>query len=489
MRNLLLEPDAAWRERHRSAAQDFVGLLMRIRDEGAERFNEGMCVLWQAAEAIDSTSTPDAEKPKTLLEVVPLAHLIYKISNEDYEDSTIWYQYKSVRRLLSFKELTADLRSDIARMMVEGGRQAAALRALVPAVAECLSSPGMGPLEAWPLGLPHEMVNLAPEFFDVQAAWAVLPLVWLPLALYVRSTMHLYEMLERLHLRAPQCRTGQREHGRRGVEELRELLDRDERHYSFLVFAVVAALQTLHLVRCRMGRHFPFGFLASHPPGAASCEGESPPSNRYPMDAPGTWPSSQLIFRGLWVGAEVDEERARFQYSFQSFSREVSGMNKVLCFYAGARGSRPANLAVTSNHALVLVGCVRWGEAGCLAMPVQLFDGPRKRRSELEVLLPPYVHYEFEDDLSISSEDFCFSGPLPSARTRLAELRRRWGLDVPAELLQMLRQAPYPEEFEELELLRPSITVRFIRRICLPEPMSRLYSDPQLQLYSFGCSE
>eukprot|EP00413_Alexandrium_margalefii_P019918 CAMPEP_0204536882 /NCGR_PEP_ID=MMETSP0661-20131031/14798_1 /ASSEMBLY_ACC=CAM_ASM_000606 /TAXON_ID=109239 /ORGANISM="Alexandrium margalefi, Strain AMGDE01CS-322" /LENGTH=226 /DNA_ID=CAMNT_0051543421 /DNA_START=41 /DNA_END=721 /DNA_ORIENTATION=+ len=222
--------------------------------------------------------------------------------------------------------------------------------------------------------------------------------------------------------------------------------------------------------------------LASHPPGID----QDPQTNRYPMDAAGNWPEAQLIFRGLWIGEEVDEERARFQYSFQSFAREVSGMNKVLCFYAGARGSRPANLAVASNHALVLVGRVRWFEADCLAMPVQLFDGPRRRRSELEVLLPPYVYYEFEDDLSLSSEDFSFSGPLPSAHARLARLRERWGLALPGELLQMLRRAPYCEEFEELELLRPFITVRFIRDVVWPEPLSRLFSDPQLQLYQFS---
>jgi len=205
------------------------------------------------------------------------------------------------------------------------------------------------------------------------------------------------------------------------------------------------------------------------------------------MSPPSDWPESQLIFRGIWVGPEIDEERARFQYSFQSFSRDLVGMATVLSFYAGIGGSPAQRIAHEHRRVLVFVARALWFTQGCLALPVQLFDGPQAFDSEREVLLPPYVQYRFEDDLSLSSEDFPYGVPSEHALNVLEKLRRRWpGFELPELLLRML-QRESPREFAGMlyQHMNPFITVRFIHKVRLPPPLEPLLKDRSLQLYNF----
>merc|ERR1712032_1340127 len=96
-----------------------------------------------------------------------------------------------------------------------------------------------------------------------------------------------------------------------GAEELRSTLDSDQRRYSYLVFSVTAAIQALLFAAAELSYRFPWALLASSPPDPA----KSLP-NGYPMSGQANFAGTQTIFRGVWIGEEVDEERARFQYSF-----------------------------------------------------------------------------------------------------------------------------------------------------------------------------
>jgi hypothetical protein len=505
-----------WRQRHEAAAADFHEFLLRIRAEGAQRFTEGVWSLWQAAEAME----PVAEFDSLGVKVDPATsslhsgfHLALDLKpvqpsakHRTVEKSP--YIAISERWLLSFEAMARLLKDEYSEILAgrgpSGKFQAQAFRTLVEALGKPLTKPGprgvsylpyspesLRMISVPPLGLSYATVEPIPEIVQIAGAGEVIPFVCLPLALYVRSTTHLYEMLDRLQNAGQQLRargvddaatsaSGSRCNSA-GVDQLRAILDCDERRYSYLVFAVVGALQSLHLAKQRLGYSFPWQLLASSPPDPARKL-----RNGYPMQYAQDFKATQFIYRGLWIGEKLDEERARFQYSFQSFSREVAGMNKVLSFYASIDGSRPTRLAAEHNHILVFVARVRFNDEACLAMPVQLFEGPSEKGSEMEVLFPPYVRYKLEEDLSISSADFDADGPKPNAAAKLRYLSNRWkGFELPEMLQTMLQRGAVPEEFEELRTLRPFVTVRFIRSISLPKPLQAIFKDPSLHLYDF----
>jgi hypothetical protein len=116
-------------------------------------------------------------------------------------------------------------------------------------------------------------------------------------------------------------------------------------------------------------------------------------------------------------------------------------------------------------------------------------DGPRADKSELEVLLPPFAQYEFDDDLALTSADFGEDGPSSKARQRLAQLRSSWdGFEIPKLLMSMLRRDGVSDEFPEISKLRPFVTVRFVKKVSFAESMSNLLTGPDTQLYDFGAS-
>merc|ERR1719247_525716 len=132
-------------------------------------------------------------------------------------------------------------------MFEEHGVQASAFKKLVGVLCQGLDKPSLRAVQPSrqkpPLfGLSKDSSTVPDELDEYRGAWAVLPLVWLPLALYVRSTTHLYEMLDRLH-RMTKLQAAGTKHD--AQNELRALLDSDERRYSYLVFAITAALQTI----------------------------------------------------------------------------------------------------------------------------------------------------------------------------------------------------------------------------------------------------
>merc|ERR1712176_560387 len=109
------------------------------------------------------------------------------------------------------------------------------------------------------------------------------------------------------------------------------------------------------------------------------------------------------MYRGIWLPAGISEDAIRYQYSFQSFSRSVAGVMKVLRFYSGVQNTTTFDAAF-SGRMLMYIGR-GWADSPWV-VPVQLFDGPKagNQESEEELLLPPFVVYQFEDDLSIDPD-------------------------------------------------------------------------------------
>jgi hypothetical protein len=495
-----------WKQRHAEAASDFCELMLKIRDEGALNFQHGMWSLWQAAEALDPIlGSSDGGIDPTTTALYSDYHnrdarlSLVRTRKRCLPPSRSPYGTVSERWLLSFEAMARQIRDEHFWIFKEKGSQAAGLRSLFAELGPALNGRGTQGIRAridpsqsrayrpCPLGLALKTCEPDDAVDDLEGSWAILPLVWLPLSFYVRNTSHLYEMLKRLQQSGEKRRSGLQELG--GAEGLRGELDRDPRRYSFLVFAITAALQALLLAKADLCERFPWRLLASNPPDAC---GKQP--NGYPMMPAEEWSDVDPIFRGIWIGNEPDEERTLFQYSFQSFSREVTGVLQVLSFYASVPDSPAGNLAAECNHVLFFVSRVQWCKNTSLAIPVQLFEGPKDKKdvySEMEVLLPPYVRYELEDDLSLSSADFVRGRPSVEAQTKLRWLANRWGgFKLPDLLMEMLKRNALPDSCpkeisKEINSLKPFISVRFIRSIHLVEPLRNLFTDPDMRLYDF----
>jgi hypothetical protein len=490
-----------WERCHSAAAAGFCSCLQQISAEGAHRFQDGMWSLWQAAEALHPPGGNEDIDPTTH-SLHSCYHIVANLNPLSAKKCPLALQKSpygevSQRWLLSFEAMARQLKDEHARVFEEKGFQAMALKRLVAALGRGLDRPGTRNLRFRKVnginrtskmgifGLSTATDYVAPELDHLGGSWAVLPLIWLPLSLYVRSTTHLYEMLNRLHsmqvMRSRSDLVDVPASGSDSSSEVRALLDQDERRYSYLVFAITAALQTLILSKEDLGRSFPFSLLASSPPDPAKSQ-----CNGYPMKTGDCWTDSFVIFRGIWIGAEVDEERAMFQYSFNSFSRQIEGAAQVLSFYASVEGSPTTRLANSHKHVLILVARQRYSSAECFALPVQLLDGPRADKSEMEVLMPPFARYEFDNELSLTSSEFSSDGPSPSAQKKIDKLRSHWkGFELPPLLLQMLQRNGVAEDFPEIQTLRPFVSVRFVKEVTLAEPMRKLFSDSSARLYDF----
>jgi hypothetical protein len=339
---------AVWRKRHEMMATNFCNIMLTIKREGATRFQDSMWRLWQAAEALHPAGKEDEVDPSTFAQY-SCYHIMAELRPLTARKQVLAagqapYGAISQRWLLSFEAMARQIKDEHATLLEDGGPQALALKRLVATVAKVLDRPSLRALQQSkrgkipPFGLSKITAECPEEIESFSGAWAILPLIWLPIALYVRSTNHLYEMLSRLH--RMQAMSAQSSEGKQAEEDLRNVLDRDQRHYSCLVFAITGALQTLLMAKQELGRRFPYPLLGSSPPDPGKMQ-----INGYPMDWADSWAAMQPIFRGIWIGDQVDEERAMFQYSFQSFSRQIEGAAQVLSFYASVEGSPTAKLA------------------------------------------------------------------------------------------------------------------------------------------------
>ncbi|CAK9038476.1 unnamed protein product [Durusdinium trenchii] len=226
--------------------------------------------------------------------------------------------------------------------------------------------------------------------------------VGLPLRLYLADSPHLYELVRRLR-RLEQLEKPVE------AESIRAVLDAEERFgagvswrflapghavkdlpYSVLVYAMLAALQALHAARLT-------GKRAGT--GAQGLDAFCATARR--SDGLEIFEEvdehSPLIFRGIWVPKRIDEHKACYTWSFNSFSRSVEGVLWVLDFYAveATGNTSVSQLAWGDSHVLLYVA--RFAAASSRwAFPVQFFNSGMAADIEKELVVLPFVEYEFE---------------------------------------------------------------------------------------------
>jgi len=342
--------------------------------------------------------------------------------------------------------------------------------------------------------LPHDnTVVAAPPLTLFQR------MIHLPLVMYVRNTVHLYELLDRMKAQAKTSTQGGR---------LRRLLDRKGTHsespYSWLIYGIIGALQTLRHLRWRSDTGFPLELLASSPPhtlwlkngrqwnpsDAESDRHTDPKSfardsrveNCQPMKPLGSFKEGHgLMFRGIWLPEDADDGMLRYQYSFQSFSRCIEGVMRVMRFYSDVNNTK-ANEAAMKGRMLLYISH-SWA-SNPLVTPVQFFDGPKKKASdsEEELLLPPFMVYDFEDDLSIGNDM-----EVAEKQELVEELESRWQVVLP-ELLKNFIYGLLPHLNHTRVQCHEGVnlTVRFIRSMALSPPVARLFEEESCHLYAWS---
>lgn len=331
----------------------------------------------------------------------------------------------------------------------------------------------------------QEAVPIDPDMAGAQPQLTLFQrFVHLPLVMYVRNTVHLYETLERLKAQFEGC-------WQRKAGQLRRLLDgegtRTESPYSWLVYGIIGALQTLHRVRQRMGTaHFPLELLASSPPRTVWEEGLGAGWRRQlcnnceaMLPAGSLHQAGGLMYRGIWLPSCFSKEQERYQYSFQSFSRNIHGVMRVLRFYSSVSNTR-AHTAATSGRLLLYVA--RGWTASPWVVPVQLFDGPKKvsSDSEEELLLPPFIVYDFEEEFSIDPE------MEPGEKGwKLDAVQENWGLELPPKLVNFVHGSLTHLNHTLVESVKAGVSVRFLRDASPAPPMARLFTDEGQYLYAW----
>ncbi|CAJ1400247.1 unnamed protein product [Effrenium voratum] len=265
--------------------------------------------------------------------------------------------------------------------------------------------------------------------------------VGLPLRLYLADSPHLYELIRRMRgLDAP------------SASPVRERLDGAGLSYSVLVFALLGGLQALHAARLsgkRGGR------------GAQGLDGLMATARRS-EGAPGPGGAAfevkevddnPLIFRGIWVPQRIDE----VSWVLDFYAVEPTGNVEV------------AQLAWQESHVLLYVARFH-GESSTWAFPVQFFNSGLAADVEKELVVLPFVHYEYE---KIQGELFEVRSSMPRGmqRSALWQMEHRWGVSFAEHAPQMLEllEGGGLRDYGGLNR-KLKVTVRFIKEIkpCKP---------------------
>ncbi|CAE7394743.1 SKI2 [Symbiodinium sp. CCMP2456] len=462
-------PDPA--EAHEAAAEDFAAMLRALAKEGSGSWFRGMAGIFEALPKCQRSSPYGG-----------------KAENE-----------ATARCLLA--TFLRDLETMADPLGPAPGAQRGALKELEEQCEQLLKDT-VGEIDYAAAGgdFMQEALPVDPATGPVQLKlWH--RLVYLPLVMYVRNTVHLYEMLERLKAQASGA----------GQGRLRALLDAKgtarESPYSWLVFSIVGALQTLYHARAAAEKRggcdaFPLELLASSPPQTVWIQDgvEWSPShgshagafqrkqvvNCEPMKPLGTLRKGDgLMYRGIWLPADADEDTIRYQYSFQSFSRSIEGVMRVLRFYSGVASTK-AGEAARAGHILMYIG--RDYASSPWVTPVQLFDGPKRKAgdSEQELLLPPFIAYEFEEEYSVDSDM-----ELPEKQMRIGELEESWGVRLPEHLTHFV-YGLLPH-LNNSQVSSPAggfrVSLRFLRRAEPAKAVSQLLQDTTQLLYRWSAEE
>eukprot|EP00747_Dinoflagellata_sp_TGD_P046783 gnl/TRDRNA2_/TRDRNA2_144630_c0_seq1.p1 gnl/TRDRNA2_/TRDRNA2_144630_c0~~gnl/TRDRNA2_/TRDRNA2_144630_c0_seq1.p1 ORF type:complete len:403 (+),score=56.10 gnl/TRDRNA2_/TRDRNA2_144630_c0_seq1:27-1211(+) len=302
--------------------------------------------------------------------------------------------------------------------------------------------------------------------------------VGLPLTLYISDSPHLYNLVRRLRgLALP--------HQEKPVNPatIRAALDHDGHPYAVLVYAIIAALQALHISRLPKGRRYGAMGLEGLSATAVSMGSTFGMSMTSSMKvASGAAGDSNLIFRGIWVPPAIDMHLASFSWSVNSFSRSLQGALWVLDFYADEKGGDPVTAALAHNHCHILIYVSRFYVASAKwVFPVQLFSAGIASEIEKEVIVPPFVHYEFET-AEVKDEKIAAISTRHTYEARkamLEEIEKRWDMQFEKQAPLLLRLLLL-REYTSLGLhvkSAPTVTVLFVNNIKPAEPIRELFGD------------
>ncbi|CAK9063513.1 Uncharacterized protein SCF082_LOCUS32880 [Durusdinium trenchii] len=302
--------------------------------------------------------------------------------------------------------------------------------------------------------------------------------VGLPLRLYLADSPHLYELVRRLR-RLEQLEKPVE------AESIRAVLDAEDLPYSVLVYAMLAALQALHAARLT-GKRAGTGAQGLD----AFCATARRSDGLEIFEVKEVDEHSPLIFRGIWVPKRIDEHKACYTWSFNSFSRSVEGVLWVLDFYAveATGNTSVSQLAWGDSHVLLYVA--RFAAASSRwAFPVQFFNSGMAADIEKELVVLPFVEYEFE----------FLQGCMWEVRSSMSEavkwcclrqIEQRWKIsfakDAPQllELLEGRGCKAYPGLNRQVK-----VTVRFIKAIkpCKPifDLMEKAHRPPEELMLAF----
>jgi len=304
--------------------------------------------------------------------------------------------------------------------------------------------------------------------------------VGLPLRLYLADSPHLYELIRRMRSLADPAIAGEVV----SVSNVRKVLDADGCPYSVLVYGLLAGLQALHSARLTGKR----GGTGAQSLDALSATARL--TGEHQFEVKEVADNCPLIFRGIWVPNRIDEHTAAYTWSFNSFSRSMEGVLWVLDFYAveNTGNQSVASLAWQESHVLIYVA--RFNAASSMwAFPVQFFNSGMAADVEKEVVLPPFVHYDFEL-LHGSLYEVRSTMSTAMKTAALKGIERMWGISLvehAPQLLQLLEgkgTSAFPGLNRNLR-----VTVRFIKQIELCKPlhdiMTKASGPPESLLLAF----
>jgi len=381
--------------------------------------------------------------------------------------------------------LLATLARDVETLLDENGPAPVCQRsALVDLLNHCESdlASSSGPLDGACEGRDWMQAAIPDDPHSKRELCLFQRLVYLPLVMYVRNTVHLYEMLDRLKAQSRNVTCAGR---------LRSLLDgmwtNVESPYSWLIYGVIGALQTLYRARHSMAEDtYKLELLASSPPHTLwqQCEAgvfrRAQSDNCQPMQPAGTFRGgSGLMFRGIWLPEGMGEDAMRYQYSFQSFSRSVEGVVRVLRFYSDVAETKACKAAEVGR---LLIYVARAWPTSSWVTPVQLFDGPKKKAldSEEELLLPPFMIYDFEHDASIDP-----ILDVSEKQERIEMLEELWQVELPLNLKQFIYGLLPTLNHTRTFSAEVNLSVRFINSMTPASPVVELFQKSINYLYEW----
>merc|ERR1712079_606659 len=154
---------------------------------------------------------------------------------------------------------------------------------------------------------------------------------------------------------------------------------------------------------------------------------------------------------------------------------------RVLRFYSGVANTKAYQAAQTRR---ILIYVARNWSNSFWVTPVQFFDGPKKKAedSEEELLLPPFMVYDFEEELSVDA-----GLELHEKQQRVDQLEENWQVTLPEKLKNFtFGLLPHMNHTQTQPVKGgTNVSLRFIRSMAPAPPVARLFEDESCSLYAW----